>query len=76
MNAYNDSSHFTAEEIIRRCRAEIEYTHNLQYLITADADNPHLVRRYSAMLGEQLGTLTDLLCRRTVKAETLETLSK
>ena len=67
MNANGEDSVLTAEEIIRLCRAEIESIHNLQYLIKADADNPHLVRRYVAMLGQQLDTMTDLLCRRTVR---------
>jgi hypothetical protein len=68
MNANGENFDLTAEEIIRLCRAEIETLHNLQYLLTADADSPHQVRRYAAMLGEQLGTMTDLLCRKAVGA--------
>lgn len=69
MNVNGEDSRLTAEEIITLCRSEIESIHNLQYLLTADADNPHLVRRYAAMLGKQLVTVTDLLCRRTIKLQ-------
>jgi hypothetical protein len=67
MNANDEDSGLTAEEIIRLCRSEIEAIHNLQYLLAADADNPHKVRGYAALLGQQLGTITELLCRRSVR---------
>lgn len=67
MKANGEDSGLSAEGIIRLWRGEIESMHNLQYLLTADADNPHQVRRYAAMLGEQLSTVTDLLCRRMVE---------
>ena len=73
MNANDEDSVLAAEEIIRLCRSEIESIHNLQYLLLADADHADKIRQYAEMLGVQLNTVTDLLCRRAVRV--LETTS-
>ena len=70
MDANRNASGLTAEEIIRICRSEIESIHNLQYLLVADADDPEMVRQHTELLGKQLRTMTDLLCRRVPTFET------
>ena len=49
-----------AATIMHEINGPLEAVHNLNYLIQQEADNPSKVRMFSAMLEEQLTTLTNL----------------
>ncbi|HMG84731.1 MAG TPA: HAMP domain-containing sensor histidine kinase [Terracidiphilus sp.] len=49
-----------AAMVMHEINGPLEAVHNLNYLVQQEADNPSQVRMFSAMLEEQLGTLTKL----------------